>query len=71
MADKEYENEVAETRRLFALLPQTQRRNARRFWHPCFRCGDYFLAARSTARYCSDRCRVAANREWRRKFGLS
>jgi hypothetical protein len=43
-----------------------ERRHARRarprLPRPCMRCGETFTPARSDARYCSGRCRVAAHR---------
>lgn len=37
----------------------------------CEQCGDEFEAARSTAKYCGAKCRVAANRAERRPFELT
>jgi hypothetical protein len=46
---------------------QNERRRQRRAQAPrdpvaCVRCGDRFVPVRSTAEYCSTRCRVAAHR---------
>lgn len=67
MDDKELDRLAAEIREREGCRP---RRKVRQYhWHPCAFCGSNFLAARSTARFCSVRCRVANNRNWRRKFG--